>query len=674
MGPEVVGVTASQPTEHMRKGELLETGVMVHVRSVDPSIPCRIHRQDDAPVPYPRCTPQWLKAAVLPALAAVVVLSTLLLLTWVAQAGRVLPGTSVAGVDIGGRDEWSARRLLEPILEREEQRPLAVSAPGQRLQLRPVDAGLSLDVDATVRAAIGRGRTGSWRDPVHRLTAGLVATELAPVGHVDEAALIAWVEGAAALVERDASVGDLLIDGTDGSVTIVGPRGEVRVDLEASIERVRAALLDRTTGRVDLVTTTTAPPSPRSAIEEIADRTTAALRRPLVLHHEDRRLVIAPGVLAELLTVAARPAADGITPALEVRPETLQRLIGEEASTLFSRTARDALIVTPDLPPARLTELSSTTFVPVPADIEVLPGWSRVIFIPRRLADQITTMVMEGSRSAEADLLIIDPDLPTELAITRRPTHLLGTFTTFHPAGADRTINIRLLADIIDGALVAPGEEFSINTTSGPRLCSDGFVPAGTIVRGELIDTCGGGVSQFGTTLMNAAFFSGLPLLQWQPHSFFISRYPAGREATLSYPELDVRFLNDTEGFVVVRTSYTPDSITVSIYGAPAWRSVRADHGERRSPTSFGEQVRTSPSLAPGARRVVQSGGGGFTVTVTRTRLPMTGEGSDVERWTTVYRPQQRIVEVGVASGQVNGDAERDGAAPPEADGGGNDG
>lgn len=325
---------------------------------------------------------------------------------------------------------------------------------------------------------------------------------------------------------------------------------------------------------------------------------------------------------------------------------------------MFNSPAEDAEIVTPKVPSVALTDLSSTSFEPVPATVEIIPGQSQTTFIARPIAEQLVRMVMEGIRQADADLIVVPPSLTTVDAELGRPTHLLGTFTTFHPSGVPRTANIRLLADLLDDQLIAPGEEFSVNGTSGPRRCEDGFVPAGTIIRGELVDTCGGGVSQFGTTLMNAVFFAGLPLEQWQPHSFFISRYPAGREATLSYPELDVRFLNDTDGWVVLRTSHTPDSITVALYGVPRWGEVRAFHTDRRSPTTFDEVVRPTTTLPPGARRVLQSGGGGFTLTVTRTRIPIAaGTDPSIERWTTVYLPQQRIVEVGVEPAAVSPDA-----------------
>ena len=623
----------------------------------------------------PSLAPRTARRALLATVGLLAVVLVALMLLVIAQAGRAMPGTTVLETDVGDRDVWAVRRVLGPELRRAELRPLGVSLPGERILVRPADLGLTFDVEETVAAVMSRGRTG-MSAPIVRLVApigvAVPGASLTPRGAVDEKVLAAWVDELADRVDRGVSVGDLAVDVDTRSVVTVAPRGALRVDRPASVEALRTALLDPKVKRVSLVTELTLPPSTLPAVEALATSLRRSLERPIVLEHEGRQLVVPAETLAELVTVRTRTTERGAEPALLIPAERVQRALGEEARQVFNREAVDAVIVTPATPPTTFTDLSSTRFVPVPADVEVVPGATRVTFIARRAARQLVGMVLAGERSAEADLLIVEPDLPTERALAGSPTHLVGTFTTIHPAGAPRTVKIRLLADMLDDIRIAPGEEFSVNATSGPRLCTDGFIPAGTIVRGELVDTCGGGVSQFGTTLMNAVFFAGLPLEQWQPHSFFISRYPAGREATLSYPELDVRFRNDTDGFVVLRTSHTPDSITVSLYGVPRWAEVRADHGARRAPTDFSETVRGTTSLRPGARRVVQSGGGGFTIGVARTLVPADSDATPtVERWTTVYRPQQRIVEVGVAP---SSDAVPDAAAPPAVDGAGSAG
>lgn len=561
------------------------------------------------------------------------------------QAGRILPGTVVAGVDVGGHTVEDATARLAPVLSAAAERPFAVGAPGGRLHLDPETVGLRFDVEATVRAAAERGRSGP-RALLERLAAPVVTVTLSPIGSVDDGALTAWVADGAGRLGRDPSVGDLRIDGSARTVTVVGPHGAVRIDRDASVAALRAALLDPGRDHVDLTATTSVPPSSFAAIEDLAGRVEEALRAPRVLHHDGRRLIVPIEVLADLLEVRAQPEGSRSVPALHIDHARLERRLGATASRTFDRSPAPARVDTGPRT-ATLTAAGSTTFTPVRVDARVVPEVARTVWVARRTAAQLVDLVLAGERRAEADLLVVTPAVTASTLQPRRPTHLLGTFTTFHAAGGARTDNIRRLAAELDGTWVAPGATLSVNSRSGARTCAAGYLPAGTIVRGELVDTCGGGVSQVGTTLLNAAFFAGVVLDEWQPHSFYIPRYPPGREATLSYPQLDVALTNDSDGWLLLRTSTTPTSITVELFGRPRWRSVRAEHSDRTAPRPFDTTIRPAEDVAPGEERIVQPGGEGFAITVRRIRTAgPTGTPPEVERWRTVYTPQQRIVEV----------------------------
>jgi hypothetical protein len=583
--------------------------------------------------------------------AAFAALLATLLLVGIAQQGRILPGTTVAGVDVGGQDIASARRLLTPALVDAQRHPVRVSTPAAVVLLDPRDVGLTIDVEATARAAFARGRGGWLRGIGARILAPVRTVDVAPLRSVDEARLTAWVEDLAEHVGRDTSVGGVSIvrDSEGFQATQDVPKGALRVDTDATFMALRAALLDGER-RVRIVADVDLPPGSLAPVERLAGDVAHALARPLRLHDDGRMLSIPAEVLADLLVFGT--SNDGLgrsVPTFDVPVRRVRALLGDQGRETFDRRGRDAHILTDPTSPTTLSDLGTTVFRPVTADIDIEPSRSDTTFVPELTAAQVARMIGTRQRVAAADLDVSQPDITTADVLGRQPTHLVGTFTTSHTAGPPRTVNIRLLAEILDDLLIAPGATFSINETSGPRRCEDGFVPAGTIIRGELVDTCGGGVSQIGTTVMNAAFFAGVELDQWQPHSFYISRYPAGREATLNFPDIDVRFTNDTESWMVMRASTTPDSVTVSIYGVPKWESVTAEHGERRSPTDFTRQERPTTAIAPGARRILQSGGGGFTIGVSRTRVPSDASGEVVtERWTTVYQPQTRIVEIGV--------------------------
>lgn len=224
---------------------------------------------------------------------------------------------------------------------------------------------------------------------------------------------------------------------------------------------------------------------------------------------------------------------------------------------------------------------------------------------------------------------------------------LVGEFTTEFTPGEARVTNIQRGAELLDGTIIESGESFSLNEAIGERTEERGFVAAPQISGVRLEDGVGGGVSQIATTFFNAAFFAGLEIVDHRPHSFYISRYPEGREATISWGGPDVVVVNDWPSGVFVDAQTSDSAITVRLYSNDHDRSVETETGER---TDFEDpEIREVPGddLAPGERRFVQDPGQqGFSVTYDRTVY----EGDDVKRedsfsWT--YQPQDGIIEIG---------------------------
>ncbi len=582
----------------------------------------------------------------------------------VAPPGRILPNVVVGDVAVGRLDAATARDLLLTSGGPAPTTPpsdLVLTTPDGVVLLATADLGLALDPAATVARALAVGRSGGPRDLIVRLRSLARRTVVAPVLAPDAAAVRAAVDGLADALDRPSDAGDVLIDARARAVRAIPPRRGVTVRRDEAVAALTRALTEGDRGAITLPADVVPAAAGPAAAEGLAARLRPALTSGLVLVADGRIVRVEGDDLADAITVVPGVDVDGRpAPMLRLDRWTIARSVGARLVAAFERDAVDARLVAPE--PPRFAAMGSATFRPEPVAVELDPGRTSRRFRIERTARQLEAMIAEGRRSAAADLEESAPAVAdADLLRHPLPTHLIGTFTTFHPAGADRTVNIRRLADTLDGALIAPGADLSVNAASGERRCEDGYLPAGTIVRGELVDTCGGGVSQLGTTAYNAAFFAGLPTVEWQPHSFYIGRYPMGREATLSYPVLDVRAVNDTDGWLLVRTSHTPTSVTVALYGVPRWAEVRAVHGVPRDPTPYTTELRPAEDLAPGAERVLQAGGDGFTIDVARERVPLDGGPVVVERRTTVYRPQTRIIEVGVAPAP-----DRDPTAPAE--------
>ncbi len=224
---------------------------------------------------------------------------------------------------------------------------------------------------------------------------------------------------------------------------------------------------------------------------------------------------------------------------------------------------------------------------------------------------------------------------------------VVGSFVTPFQAGQPRVINIRRAAQLLDATVIQPGARFSMNQALGPRTRARGFVSAPMISGGRLVDSVGGGISQVATTLYNAAFFSGLQLVAHTPHSFYISRYPMGREATISWGGPELIFVNNWPAPLRMHLTVRADNIAVRFYSKRLGRQIVSWTGHPygfRQPTT---RVVHNPGLPAGTRRVVQEAGpAGFTIEYGR-RVYKRGHLTSNEQWRVVYQPEDRVIEVG---------------------------
>ena len=180
-----------------------------------------------------------------------------------------------------------------------------------------------------------------------------------------------------------------------------------------------------------------------------------------------------------------------------------------------------------------------------------------------------------------------DPDVRgIEWAKSLGIVEVIGEFTTNYQPNQTRNINIQRIAELTQGAVIEPGGEFSINDYVGRRTRENGFVDAGVISNGVFTTSIGGGISQYATTLFNAAFFAGLDFGDYQSHSIYISRYPYGREATVNFPNVDLEILNTTPYGVLLWPTTDETSITVTLYGTKWVEGEQTGQTERRQGVS----------------------------------------------------------------------------------------
>ena len=236
------------------------------------------------------------------------------------------------------------------------------------------------------------------------------------------------------------------------------------------------------------------------------------------------------------------------------------------------------------------------------------------------IADSITAAASAPIRRASLRLKQTRADLTTREAEKLGIRERISTFTTeMGTSSSNRIHNVHLMAEFIDGTIVRPGETFSFNDSVGPRTAERGFREGQMIIGSLLLPAIGGGVCQTATTLFNNAFELGLPIAERHNHSFYISHYPMGRDATVSWGGPDFGFKNDLKTGILIKTSYTDSTLTFSFYGTDPKRRVVSATGERVNWRSPKTTYAYDPYAPRGSVRTVSgSNQSGFDVTVTR--------------------------------------------------------
>jgi vancomycin resistance protein YoaR len=341
------------------------------------------------------------------------------------------------------------------------------------------------------------------------------------------------------------------------------------------------------------------PERTTAAAEEALETARALVAAPVALAYRGRRIgSLAPGRLARLVRFAPR----------------------RDHFVVTFEKERLAAAVRPALRPWR-KRATNARFLVANGGVRIRPSRPGLDVSVNVAVREVTAAAYSQRRVAELALRETAADLTTreaqELGIRER----ISTFTTeMGPSSANRIHNVHLMAEYIDGTLLRPGETFSFNDSVGPRTEERGFREGQMIIGSLLLPSIGGGVCQTATTLFNNAWELGLPVVERYNHSFYISHYPMGRDATVAWGGPDFAFRNDLDTGILITTSYTDDTLTFSFWGTDPGRRVVTETGPQvnwRTPTTT---YALDPYAPAGSVRTVSgSNQMGFDVTVSRT-------------------------------------------------------
>lgn len=566
----------------------------------------------------------------LPAIAALLVIAGALFLPWfdARSAGpeRVLGGVTLAGVSIARHSRAELDADIAAYARSLAARKLAVTLAGKRFELAAKDIGLAVDVARTRALALAVGREGGFGTRVlgywrRRST----SVDVRGLALLDGSLLGERVEGweAAALADRPFAGG---IAVTNGEVQELAPKAGRRVALASAQAGLLAVFVAPAPSDVNLMLETAPAPLPADAAHAAAVEARALLVAPLTLRSSDpvASVTLSPAELGPVLTTARTDT--GI--ALALSSEPLGKLLENVRKSVEAEPLNAKFAVSPA------------------GVVSVVPSRPGVRIEFERVPDALRAAAQNPEHVADLPIARRpEPTLTTAQAEALGVRGLVSSFTTRHPCCQPRVSNIHRIADILDGTVVQPGETVSVNALVGPRTLKAGFVPAPTIEEGEMVDSIGGGISQFATTFFNALFHGGYDIIERQPHTYWFPRYPMGHEATLSWPKPDIIFRNDTAAGLLIKTSYTDTSITVKLYGDNGGRKVTAKVSERQNIVPAPLEIIPNPHVTPDEEHVKEPGSIGWSVIVSRLLTFPDGTKKEEKRRVT-YKSRPRRIEI----------------------------
>jgi vancomycin resistance protein YoaR len=536
---------------------------------------------------------------------------------------RIAAGVRIGGVDVGGLTAAQAKAKLQARSTKLEHVPVVFVSGSRRFEITPARLGVKVDWGAAVAAAQDRGGGFGPLRGLRRLEVRLFGAEVSPP-------VVAWdtaLDYQLTLIAREVNRPHLdaavklrglkagIVPGQDGRILDRKAAADVLVRSLGSLKRGAAVPLPVVTDRQTVT---------EADLKDAAEQVRTALSAPARLTLGPTRWRLPRWKIAPLLDL---PDNGATTLALGGPGE--RRWMTRLAHTV-DREPRDA------------------TWSVTSKGIRVIPDRAGVL-IEREATEQalMSALLSSSDRTAAISVAPVAVSRTTEQARSMGIVGLVGSYETIYGGDANRINNVQLVSHLIDGTLIGPGDTFSFNDTTGERTAEKGFKEAPVIINGELGTGIAGGVCQVSTTVFNAAYEGGLQITERTNHALYISHYPLGRDATVNYPDIDLKFVNDTPHWLLLRTFVGADSLVVNLYGTPVHRRVVTETAPLTASGPVPVERIDDPDLLKGQSVVEVSGVPPEETSVHRQVYTATGTLLHDDTWASYYQGEKRVVKVG---------------------------
>ena len=485
--------------------------------------------------------PRWALMLGLPTIIAALFLSV-----WAVDAtmhrDRVVRNVKIAGETVGGLGDIALRARIDAIADRLANTQVVIATEVGDAAWVAADLGVSLDIMATYESVMATRREALFKRPINWLSA-LASSTAAEIAITIDLSTLEKSLYSNARLERLGVEPSIRI--SNGRLQLVpGVKGR-SIELQDAASAIAKVLREGTIPTVQVATVQVPTKFSDETVNELVSKANRSIQTPLRVRVNDYETVLNPDLVASWFVLDL----EGTDPSLSLE------------TSLILASLEDLLM------PAN-TGAGKAEFEIRDGNVMIISSDGGTACCHHRAADLVRE-ALETEQESQVHVLPNRPAAPRE-AVDRLEAlgivEKVSSFTTQYSCCVGRVTNIQRFAEIVNGSWIKPGGKLSLNETVGRRTEEKGFVPGGFISKGHLVEDIGGGVSQFATTIFNAAVRAGLDFEYYQAHSIYFDRYPYGLEATISYPRPDLVITNPTPFGVLIWSSWTDESVTVDIY------------------------------------------------------------------------------------------------------------
>ena len=551
--------------------------------------------------------------------------------------GRIYPNVSIQGIAVGEMTPEQAESALRSRYAAFLRQPVVITYGDRQWTPTLDELGMTFDFRGAVDAAYNAGRGHGLIDDAREIAAIWQHGLDVPL-HVsyDETRAQAYLTQLAREIERAPADAQVRLDGAQ--IAIVGAAIGRQVLVDATLAHVSQQLQALVPATIPLQTREIPPRLDDATVAAARAQIETILQGPLTLRVDKNEYEWTVADLADMIIINRVSSAEGDRIAVTLDQDMIARRIRQIADETEKPGTRprvawnngDLKIMKPGKPGLRLDEV--------------------------RARDMVIAAVMGRDRTLEL------PMVPTDPPVTEANLHQLGIRelvsigkSDFTGSAAYRVHNIGVGMQLLNGLLIAPGEEFSFNKNIGQINAANGFVEGAAIIQNRTQQEFGGGICQDSTTMFRAAFWAGLPITERWGHSFYISWYDKyalgprgngpGLDATIFTGGPDLKFVNDTGAWLLIQAWSDPKTgvAQIELYGTKPNRTVDLTHKVYDHVPAPTEPVFVAdPKVPRGTIKHTDKARGGMTIDVYRLVVE-NGAPRPPELFRTRFRPWPNI-------------------------------